>query len=68
MGEGKGSQIVITPTIKHYPPDTTACLAWLHNRQRDKWQRTPNPSGGDDDIPPTKLIFEVHDARIREDA
>ena len=22
---------------KHYPPDTTACIYWLKNRQPDKW-------------------------------
>lgn len=31
-------QIVITPTIKHYPPDTTAGIFWLKNRQPDKWR------------------------------
>ena len=31
-------EIVITPTIKHYPPDTTAAIFWLKNRQRDKWR------------------------------
>lgn len=31
-------EIVITPTIKHYPPDTTACIFWLKNRQPDKWR------------------------------
>ena len=31
-------EIVITPTIKHYPPDTTAGIFWLKNRQRDKWR------------------------------
>ena len=25
---------VITPTIKHYPPDPTAARYWLNNRQR----------------------------------
>ena len=29
---------VIVPTIKHYPPDTTAAIFWLKNRQRDKWR------------------------------
>jgi hypothetical protein len=23
---------------KHYPPDTTAALKWLFNRQPDKWR------------------------------
>lgn len=29
---------LIVPTIKHYPPDTTAAIFWLKNRQRDKWR------------------------------
>jgi len=24
--------------IKHYPPDTTACIFWLKNRQKDDWR------------------------------
>lgn len=31
-------RVVITPTIKHYPPDTAAAIFWLKNRQRDKWR------------------------------
>lgn len=31
-------EIVITPTIKHYPPDTTAAIFWLKNRQKAKWR------------------------------
>lgn len=31
-------QIILTPLIKHYPPDTTAAIFWLKNRQRDKWR------------------------------
>ena len=33
-GSGEGSVIVITPTIKHYPPDTMACIYWLNNRRK----------------------------------
>lgn len=25
-----------------HPPDTTACMAWLNNRSRDRWKRDPN--------------------------
>lgn len=32
------NQIVQTPLIKHYPPDTTAAIFWLKNRQKDKWR------------------------------
>lgn len=35
---GQGSEIVITPTIRHYPPDTTAALKWLFNRQPERWR------------------------------
>jgi transcriptional regulator with XRE-family HTH domain len=30
-------RVVITPIIKHYPPDTTACIYWLKNRDPEKW-------------------------------
>ena len=29
---------VIIPTTKHYPPETTACIFWLKNRQPDQWR------------------------------
>jgi len=33
-----GGEIVQTELIKHYPPDTTAAIFWLKNRQPDKWR------------------------------
>jgi hypothetical protein len=30
--------IVQTPLIKHYPPDPTAAIFWLKNRQSKKWR------------------------------
>lgn len=33
--------IVETPLIKHYAPDTVACIFWLTNRQRGTWRRKP---------------------------
>lgn len=32
------NNIVITPTIKHYPPDTTAAIFWLKNRRKENWR------------------------------
>ena len=29
---------MIVPTVKHYPPDTGAAMAWLKNRQGTKWR------------------------------
>lgn len=31
-------QITKTLIVKHYPPDVTACIFWLCNRQRDNWK------------------------------
>jgi len=33
---------VIVPITKYYPPDTGAAMAWLKNRQPDKWRDTQN--------------------------
>ena len=37
VGSGR-SEIVITPTVKHYPPDTGAATLWLKNRQPHIWR------------------------------
>lgn len=43
-------EIVITPTIKHYPPDTTACIFWLKNRQPKLWrEKQPEVSETEDE-------------------
>jgi len=41
-------EIVITPTIKHYPPDTTACIFWLKNRLKDEFRDSPDGGTGGD--------------------
>ena len=33
----QGKEMVV-PTIKHYPPDPTAAIFWLKNRQRANWR------------------------------
>ena len=32
---------LIVPTIKHYPPDTVACIFWLKNRKPGEWRDKP---------------------------
>ena len=53
-------EIVITPTIKHYPPDTTAAIFWLKNRQpkmwRDKVEHNETPA---DSLPIGKIEIEI---------
>lgn len=29
---------LVVPTTKHYPPDTTAMIFWLKNRQPENWR------------------------------
>lgn len=53
--------IVITPTIKHYPPDTTACIFWAKNRMPDEFRANPEP-GDDDYVQPVKIEVNVVDA------
>lgn len=31
-------ETVVTPLVKHYPPDITACIFWLKNRFKDQWR------------------------------
>jgi hypothetical protein len=31
-------QVIRAATVKHYPPDTTACIFWLKNRQSGRWR------------------------------
>ncbi len=38
IGGNMGSEVQQIPVIKHYPPDTTACIFWLKNRQKEKWR------------------------------
>jgi len=35
---GKDGEPVIVPTTKHYPPDPTAMIFWLKNRQPTWWR------------------------------
>ncbi len=30
--------VTLTPIVKHYPPDTTAAIFWLKNRESDEWR------------------------------
>lgn len=30
--------VVMTPIVKHYPPDTAAAIFWLKNRRKEQWR------------------------------
>lgn len=37
-GNNQGSEVVEVPYVERYPPDTTAAIFWLKNRQRATWR------------------------------
>jgi hypothetical protein len=37
--------ITQTPIVKHYAPDTTACIFWLKNRKPEEWRDRIEHSG-----------------------
>ena len=51
-------QIIVEPTIKHYPPDTTACIFWLKNRKKTEWRDTVGIENGDGKTP-FRVIHET---------
>lgn len=53
-------EIVITPTIKRYPPDTAAAIFWLKNRQRGKWRdKIEHDHGVQPDMPISPTRIEI---------
>ena len=50
----------IVPYTEHYPPDTTAAIFWLKNRQRDKWRdKVDTEITGKDGSPIAPPVFNV---------
>jgi hypothetical protein len=49
--------VTATPYVKHIPPDTTACIFWLKNRQPEEWR--------DKQVVEHQGEVEVTDARER---
>lgn len=67
----KGDHTVV-PYTKHYPPDTTACIFWLKNRQPARWRDRHEVTGADggpiktESVDVTKLSTETL-LKIREE-
>ena len=38
-------QITLTDLVKHYPPDSTACIFWLKNRKPKEWRERVEVGG-----------------------
>lgn len=56
-------QVVLTPLIKHYAPDSTAAIFWLKNRRPDLWRDKPPEATDNEESKPVKVVVEVKDAR-----
>jgi hypothetical protein len=53
-------EVTLTPITKYYPPDTTAAIFWLKNRQKAKWRDDKNLNlGGQDGENPIKTESEI---------
>ena len=57
------NHIVITPTTKHYPPDTTACIFWLKNRRQAEW-RDRHEFQGEDSAPQIVIMHSEIDPEL----
>lgn len=45
-----GGEVVKTEIMKHYPPDPTAIIFWLKNRQPQRWRDKPITEGKNEDL------------------
>ena len=57
---------MIVPTEKHYPPDTTACIFWLKNRDKENWRDKVDLGGGLDICKKDMTDKEVDEALIKK--
>jgi len=66
VADAKTGQEHKVPYVEHYPPDTTACIFWLKNRQKDKWRdkvdtELTGANGGPVEF--TKIVREIVKAK-----
>lgn len=51
---------MIVETMKHYPPDTGAAIAWLANRDPNRWKKDPSGETSDSRQPITINLVNPH--------
>lgn len=49
---------------EHYPPDTTACIFWLKNRQKHRWRDKHDVEHGGADGGPIQVSISKGDAAL----
>jgi hypothetical protein len=63
----KDGDIITHNTLKHYPPDSTAAMFWLRNRQPKKWrEKTESDTVVNNINNVTQLSDEQLEAKIAE--
>lgn len=55
--DAKTGQVIEHHYIEHYPPDTTACIFWLKNRQPKKWRDAHRLEVGNGDNKPIPIAY-----------
>jgi len=62
-----GKKKVKRVTKKHIPPDTTAQIFWLKNRQSELWRDKPTVENSAQEAVPVQIIVQTVDARANND-
>ncbi|WP_370580914.1 helix-turn-helix domain-containing protein [Snodgrassella alvi] len=64
---GDGDNEIKRVTKKHIPPDTTAQIFWLKNRQPELWRDKPTVENSAQEAVPVQIIVQTVDARANND-
>lgn len=62
-----GKKKIKRVTKKHIPPDTTAQIFWLKNRQPELWRDKPTVENPAQEAVPVQIIVQTVDARANND-
>jgi hypothetical protein len=54
----RDGKVTRAETTRHYPPDTTAAIFWLKNRQKSRW-RDRHDVAVENDIPPVIFTADI---------
>lgn len=62
-----GKKKVKRVTKKHIPPDPTAQIFWLKNRQPELWRDKPTVENSAQEAVPVQIVVQTVDARVNND-
>ena len=64
---GDGDDEIKRVTKKHIPPDTTAQIFWLKNRQPELWRDKPTVENSVQEAVPVQIVVQTVDAGANND-